>query len=377
MITTFSIPELNNHDVQELWFQQDGATCHTARATIDLLKDTFGDRLISRFGPVNWPPRSCDLTPPDYFLWGYVKSLVYADKPQTLDHLEDNICRVIADIRPQMLEKVIENWTSRLDSIRASRGKNPPKNTCFELELLQPCSKKEDPVTLRQKGLETIAILSQDNFAIAYTDGSSDRSLSNGGAGIILLLPDAIEAIRNGETNISCDIITLLEQLHNKENPVSCNGYPHMSTLRVMNVQIASPSLSRAKEARDIEHKCTTITLDDANAVAKHRIMNHTFKKPLVTEFDCPRIITSTIARLGTEHLKGMKIHPDKTRSYVQCKHCPDLQLTPNHILECPTVATKLLKMGMVPLRDSLRELLYSPDAPRIAEAVIKTFDGI
>ncbi|GFS63657.1 uncharacterized protein TNCV_1962091 [Trichonephila clavipes] len=102
MITNFFIPELNNHDVQELWFQQDGATCHTARATIDLLKDTFGDRLISRFGPVNWPPRSCDLTPLDYFLWGYVKSLVYADKPQTLDHLEDNIRHVIADIRPQM-----------------------------------------------------------------------------------------------------------------------------------------------------------------------------------------------------------------------------------------------------------------------------------
>ncbi|GFW03846.1 transposable element Tc3 transposase [Trichonephila clavipes] len=127
MITNFFIPELNNHDVQELWFQQDGATCHTARATIDLLKDTFGDRLISRFGPVNWPPRSCDLTPLDYFLWGYVKSLVYADKPQTLDHLEDNIRRVNADIRPQMLENVIENWTSRLDYIRASRGSPMPE----------------------------------------------------------------------------------------------------------------------------------------------------------------------------------------------------------------------------------------------------------
>ncbi|GFS60576.1 RNase H domain-containing protein [Trichonephila clavipes] len=78
MITNFFIPELNNPDVQELWFQQDGATCHTARATIDLLKDTFGDRLISRFGPVNWPARSCNLTPLDYFLWGYVK------KPITL-----------------------------------------------------------------------------------------------------------------------------------------------------------------------------------------------------------------------------------------------------------------------------------------------------
>ncbi|GFS73559.1 DUF4817 domain-containing protein [Trichonephila clavipes] len=121
---------LSNNPVlcpQELWFQQDGATCHTARATIDLLKDTLGDRLISRFGPVNWPPRSCDLTPLDYFLWGYVKSLLYADKPETLDHLEDNIRRVIANIRPQMLEKVIENWTSRLDYIRASRGSHMPE----------------------------------------------------------------------------------------------------------------------------------------------------------------------------------------------------------------------------------------------------------
>ncbi|GFY00338.1 transposable element Tc3 transposase [Trichonephila clavipes] len=127
MITNFFIPELNNHDVQELWFQQDGATCHTANATMDYLKDTFGDRLISRFGPVNWSPRSCDFTPLDYFLWSYVKSLVYADKPQTLDHLEDNIRRVIADIRPQMLENVIENWTSRLDYIRASRGSLMPE----------------------------------------------------------------------------------------------------------------------------------------------------------------------------------------------------------------------------------------------------------
>ncbi|GFX90895.1 RNase H domain-containing protein [Trichonephila clavipes] len=205
--------------------------------------------------------------------------------------------------------------------------KKPPKNTCFELELLQPCSKKEDPVTLRQKGLETIAILSQDNFAIAYTDGSSDRSLSNGGAGIILLLPDgnnykhkintgiiasnftselvairealllyqqnphvidsteglvifsdsksAIEAIRNGETNISCDIITLLEQLHNKRKSCILQWIPAH-----VNIEGNECADSLAKEARDIEHKCTTITLDDANAVAKHRIMNHTFKKP-------------------------------------------------------------------------------------------------
>ncbi|GFT56082.1 uncharacterized protein TNCV_811391 [Trichonephila clavipes] len=104
----------------------------TAHATIDFLKGTFGDRLISCFGPVNWPPRSCDLTPLDYFLWGYVKSLVYADKPQTLYHLEDNIRRVIADIRPQMLGKVIENWTSRWVYIRASRD-SPMPEIIFEM----------------------------------------------------------------------------------------------------------------------------------------------------------------------------------------------------------------------------------------------------
>ncbi|GFU78069.1 hypothetical protein TNCV_553221 [Trichonephila clavipes] len=44
-----------------------------------------------------------------------------------LEHLEDNNRRVIANIRPQMLEKVIENWTSRLDYNRASRGSPMPE----------------------------------------------------------------------------------------------------------------------------------------------------------------------------------------------------------------------------------------------------------
>ncbi|GFW75046.1 uncharacterized protein TNCV_447521 [Trichonephila clavipes] len=141
----------NDERHNELGFQQDGATCHTARATIDLLKDTLGDRLISRFGPVNWPPRSCGLTPLDYFLWGYVKSLVYADKPQTLDHLEDNVRSVIADIRPQMLEKVIENWTSRLDYIRASRG-SPMQEIIFKMGIARDASGVEGRSECRRFG---------------------------------------------------------------------------------------------------------------------------------------------------------------------------------------------------------------------------------
>ncbi|GFT47132.1 putative DD41D transposase [Trichonephila clavipes] len=178
MITNFFIPELNNQDVQELWFQQDGATCHTAHATIDLLKDTFGDRLSSSFGPVNWPPRSCDLTPLDYFLWNYLKSLVYADKPQTFDHLKDNIRRVIADIRPQMLEKVIENWTSRLDYIRASRGSHMPE-IIFKIYSL--CVGRENKVAdaLSRVGIDAIIkppILDYKKFAQAQLQDSEIQS---------------------------------------------------------------------------------------------------------------------------------------------------------------------------------------------------------
>ena len=74
-------------------------------SNIDLLKENFHEQIISRNRPENWPPRSCDLTLLDYFLWGYVKSLVYVDKPQSIDALEANITRVIKSIPADMLER--------------------------------------------------------------------------------------------------------------------------------------------------------------------------------------------------------------------------------------------------------------------------------
>ena len=69
---------LRDKKLDDMWFEQDGATSHTAHDTIDLLKSMFDERVISRNGPVNWLLRSCDLTSFNFFLWGYVKSLVYA-----------------------------------------------------------------------------------------------------------------------------------------------------------------------------------------------------------------------------------------------------------------------------------------------------------
>ncbi len=72
MITDFLWPELDDMDVDNMWFQQDGATFHTTIATMALLHEKFPGRIISRNSDVNWPPRSCDLTPLDFFLWGYL-----------------------------------------------------------------------------------------------------------------------------------------------------------------------------------------------------------------------------------------------------------------------------------------------------------------
>lgn len=122
MITNFLWPELDDMDTNNMWFQQDGATCHTAEDTLDILHNRFEGMVISRRGDVNWPPRSCDLTPLDFFLWGFLKSQVYADKPLNTAALKANITHAIGQIQPDLCARVMENWTFRMRATQRSRG---------------------------------------------------------------------------------------------------------------------------------------------------------------------------------------------------------------------------------------------------------------
>ena len=56
------------------------------------------------------------------FLWGYVKSLSYVNKSQTINALQDNIERVIAEIQPGLYERLIGNWVQRIHAMKRSRG---------------------------------------------------------------------------------------------------------------------------------------------------------------------------------------------------------------------------------------------------------------
>ena len=48
MLNEFLLTKIEEEDIGNIWFQQDGATCHTAEATLDVLHPVFEDHIISR-----------------------------------------------------------------------------------------------------------------------------------------------------------------------------------------------------------------------------------------------------------------------------------------------------------------------------------------
>ena len=56
-----------------------------------------------------WSPRSCNLTPLDDCQWGAVKDKYYADKPETIHALKDNIHEAIGEIQMYIIDNVLKN----------------------------------------------------------------------------------------------------------------------------------------------------------------------------------------------------------------------------------------------------------------------------
>jgi hypothetical protein len=79
-------------------------------------------RWIGRCGPIAWLLRSPDLTPLDFFLWGYVKNIVYQIKLNNLQHLKARIRDAVATVKPNMLQEMWNQVEYRLDFCRAIKG---------------------------------------------------------------------------------------------------------------------------------------------------------------------------------------------------------------------------------------------------------------
>ena len=118
MLRNFLCPQLRSLwvNMEEMWFQQDGATAHTARASMTVVRQMFLQHVVSHFGDVPWPPRSPDLSAWDFFLWGYLKSKLYVWKPCTVDDLKVSIREEIATVPQEMLVNVMQNFEERLQT---------------------------------------------------------------------------------------------------------------------------------------------------------------------------------------------------------------------------------------------------------------------
>ncbi|CAF4233993.1 unnamed protein product [Rotaria sp. Silwood2] len=111
MLVEYVWPKLKR---KKFYFQHDGAGAHYAIAVREWLDEIFSDHWIGRRGPFDWPARSPDLTPCDFFLWGYLKDIVFKKPPATLMELQQSIEEACEQVTEEMCRKACRSVMQRL-----------------------------------------------------------------------------------------------------------------------------------------------------------------------------------------------------------------------------------------------------------------------
>ena len=93
--------------------RKDGAPPHFGLNVRSFLDTAFPRQWIGRRGAVEWPPRSPDLTPLDFFLWGHLKSVVFTTRPRTLDDLKNRKSNEMAKIDASVIQRAQESVLHR------------------------------------------------------------------------------------------------------------------------------------------------------------------------------------------------------------------------------------------------------------------------
>ncbi len=107
----------------ELLFMQDGAPPHWGLLVHAWLNETLPDRWMGCGSPnMPWPRRSPALPPCDFFLWGFIKSNVYATKPADIPELKDRIRAAFTQITVEMRQKTMLSYHERLEQVIENDG---------------------------------------------------------------------------------------------------------------------------------------------------------------------------------------------------------------------------------------------------------------
>ena len=103
-------------------FQLAGAPAHWGLQVRAFLNTNFPQHWIGRDGPTPWPPRSPDLTPCDFFLWGFKKTRVFRVPVRDILELRERITEAFAEVTNDMLANTWREVESRLQQLRANGG---------------------------------------------------------------------------------------------------------------------------------------------------------------------------------------------------------------------------------------------------------------
>ncbi|XP_058805440.1 uncharacterized protein LOC131672314 [Phymastichus coffea] len=109
---------------QRMWLQQDGAAPYFARIVQDFLNNRYDGRWIGRGGPIQWPASSPNLTSPDFFLWGYVKNVVFAQRPTSREDMMERIRTACAAIPRETLLRTVDSFERRVRMCLQANGEN-------------------------------------------------------------------------------------------------------------------------------------------------------------------------------------------------------------------------------------------------------------
>jgi len=114
---------VSNQVFRIMWFQQDGTPAHKARIVKTYLNRRFPNQWIGISSKIHeFPPRSSDLILLDFFVWGYVKDIVYAEEPTTREDMKNRIRTGCRSIIPAVLRNIRRAFRRRLERCIQQNG---------------------------------------------------------------------------------------------------------------------------------------------------------------------------------------------------------------------------------------------------------------
>ncbi|GFV03513.1 RNase H domain-containing protein [Trichonephila clavipes] len=324
MITNFFTPDLNNHDVQELWFQQDGATCLTARTTIDLLKDRQLRRNSTRrkIGALKSTCYTCHGFYPGY---SRIKSLTCI---AIFDVLMTFPGRVTADMKTT---KAVRKYVGTKEYKFGLKSSKDDPSTCW---LRYDCKKAQEnyievfrsELIAIRRGLQCAAQL-EDRFQEIWilTDSrASIQHLANWG---------------DIGDQTSLDILSLLDDLSSGHS-IHFQWIP--SHVGIEGNERAD-FLARTAAVEGVSPR-GNLTFSEISTISKLELNRQIKTPPSHASYfaKCPgesfrlssRPLPTTYSRFLSGHTRALRFSNGQN-TFPECHWCSSGEASPNHILLC------------------------------------------